>query len=90
MADAGVPSGAEPRRVHLSGAARYRVVVVRVELPEANGDAWRVELLEVGQRPGGDRLLGRATDAAGACRTLQRWFDEISTDTRPDADPPAG
>jgi hypothetical protein len=63
--------------VTLSGAARYRVVVVRVELPETDDDTWRIELLEVGRRAGGDRLLGRATDTTGAFRILRSWFDEI-------------
>lgn len=59
-------------------AVRHRVVVIRVETPEAGGDPWRVEVLEVGRHVGGDRLLGRATGAAETCRIVQDWFIEIS------------
>lgn len=58
---------------------RHRVAVIRVEVREQPDDALLIEVLEVGRVPGGDRLLGAATTAAGVCRVIERWLREIAS-----------
>ncbi|HEV2781360.1 MAG TPA: hypothetical protein VGX25_18410 [Actinophytocola sp.] len=51
---------------------------MRVEVRDADGPRLRIELLEVGHDHGRDRLLGRATNAADACRMLDDWLGALA------------
>jgi hypothetical protein len=68
------------------GVARHKVAIVRVEIPDAQSPEFLIEILEVGSRPGSDRLLGRATNPVGVCLILQEWLaalaDELERDRR--------
>jgi hypothetical protein len=56
---------------------RHEVAVVRVEVRNADEAQLLIEVLEVGREPTRDRLLGRTTNAADACRLLERWLDGL-------------
>jgi hypothetical protein len=60
---------------------RHQVAVVRVEVRDADNVRLRIELLEVGHDRGRDRLLGRATNAADACRMLDNWLRALAAGT---------
>ena len=60
-----------------TGAQRYQVAVVRVEVRDQSADGLLIELLEVGHERHKDRLLGWATDAAEACRILEGWLRSL-------------
>jgi hypothetical protein len=69
---------AEPSDLH-------RTAVVRVDIPSGEGDLI-IQLVEVGLEDRSDRLVGRATDSAGACRLLDHWLAAIVD--RPATGPP--
>jgi hypothetical protein len=50
------------------------VAVVRVEIRDVDNVELLIELLEVGREPGGDTLIGRATNATAACDILGHWL----------------
>lgn len=56
---------------------RHAVAVVRVEVRDRTSGELLVELIEVGRER--DRLLGRATNTADACRVLGAWLRGLST-----------
>jgi len=62
------------------------VAVVRVEVRDADDARLLIELLEVGRKPDGDKLLGRATSAADACRMLNHWLGALASRTIDAAD----
>jgi hypothetical protein len=51
------------------------VPVVRVEVRDRTSGELLIELIEVGQEH--DRLLGRVTRTADACRVLEAWMQEL-------------
>jgi hypothetical protein len=55
------------------------VAVVRVEVRGGTPGELLIELIEVGPERSSDRLLGRATNAADACRVLEAWLQNLST-----------
>ena len=57
----------------------HRVAVIRVEVRDQPADGLLIELLEVGQAPGSDRLLGSATTASCLCRVIERWLQELTS-----------
>jgi hypothetical protein len=56
---------------------RHAVAVVRVEIRGRTAGELLIELIEVGRDR--DRLLGRATNTADACRVLEAWLRGLST-----------
>lgn len=66
-------------RLVITERDRHRVAVIRVEVREESTDGLLIELLEVGRMPGGDRVLGSATTPAGACRVLECWLAELTS-----------
>jgi hypothetical protein len=52
------------------------VAVVRVEVRDRTPGELLIELIEVGREH--DRLLGRATNTADACRVLAAWLRDLS------------
>lgn len=60
-----------------SDDGRYAVAVVRVEVRGGTPRELLIELVEVGLER--DRLLGRATKTADACRLLEAWLQDLSS-----------
>lgn len=56
---------------------RHAVAVVRVEVRDGIPGELLIEVIEVGRER--DRLLGRATNTADACRVLEAWLRDLST-----------
>lgn len=56
---------------------RHAVAVVRVEVRDGISGELLIELIEVGRER--DRLLGRAANAADACRVLEAWLRDLLT-----------
>jgi hypothetical protein len=54
---------------------RHAVAVVRVEVRDKTSGELLIELIEVGHES--DRLLGRATSTADACRVLEAWLRDL-------------
>jgi len=52
------------------------VAVVRVEVRDGTPGELLIELIEVGRER--DRLLGRATSTADACRVLEAWLRDLA------------
>lgn len=75
----------------LADGARHGVAVVRVEVPDSWSPEMIIEIVEVGPRPGTDRLLGRATTPDGVCLLLQQWLMAlIAEPERDQGSPPSG
>jgi hypothetical protein len=55
---------------------RYAVAVVRVQVRDGTSGELLIELIEVGREH--DRLLGRVTGMADACRVLDAWLRSLS------------
>jgi hypothetical protein len=55
---------------------RHAVAVVRVEIRDGTKGELLIELIEVSREH--DRLLGRATNTADACRVLESWLRDLS------------
>lgn len=70
-------------------AVRHEVAVVRVEVRDAAGAQLLIEVLELGREPARDRLLGRATNAADACRLLDSGIGALGADHRSGTSPAA-
>jgi hypothetical protein len=64
---------------------RLAVAVVRVEVRDGTPGGLLIELLEVGRERRRDRFLGRAANAADACRVLEAWLREVSARAGPEA-----
>lgn len=62
---------------HAPDGGRHAVAVVRAEIRDGTSGELLIELIEVGREQ--DRLLGRATNAADACRVLEAWLRDLST-----------
>jgi hypothetical protein len=60
---------------------RHAVAVVRVEVRDGTSGQLMIELIEVGRER--DRLLGRATNTADACRVLEAWLQDLSAEADP-------
>jgi hypothetical protein len=56
---------------------RHAVAVVRVEVRDGTSGELLIEVIEVGRER--DRLLGRATNTADACRVLEGWLRDLLT-----------
>ena len=56
---------------------------MRVEVRDGTSGELLIELIEVGREH--DRLLGRATNTAHACRVLEAWLRDLSAGADRDA-----
>jgi hypothetical protein len=63
---------------------RHRIAVIRAEVADHLVGRLLIELLEVNFDHAADRVLGRTTDPARACRLLEGWLRGL----RASADPP--
>ena len=69
------------------GDGRHAVAVVRVEVRDRTSGELLIELIEVGREH--DRLLGRVTGTADACRVLEAWMlDLLAVADREEIAPP--
>jgi hypothetical protein len=57
---------------------RHRVAIVRVEIRGRNPHELLIEMLEVSNDAGADRLLTSTTNPREACRMLAAWLDKLA------------